>query len=470
MNRIFKCLFLCIALLTTVFSVISTDKMKGGYEILFLLPLVYGLSILYDNKFNTYFTKSIVYTISIGGGLIRMCIVPLTIVLARGELFYGFYETVISDNELLSWMPYAILLMCFEQIVIIYCLNKYVNRAFIIQSGQKSIHIRKSSVGKLAFLGAFFFMLAFVVLMCLRYSSFLNYFDVIWNKDNIIGEVDLQGSAPSVFFRLFIWFADMLQLLIPIILVSYIRRKRIPDTIKKFFYMIVAALMLCVMTDDKVLSILYAILILWWVKNEYNMTIPKVLYILIGGVLYYGLYSLINKNHIDMTSGFNEWYLISGITTAYFNGPANVAGGLLMNDHFEGWRIHMLINDLLNAIPFVPAFYRDHYTTGVLFNECFKGPDAIPTKIIPLINQGAFYLTYFLAPLIDVFIIKIAFKFENKYLNAHDTGTKLVYMFMTMFISFSPIMYNASISIKNTCNMYVVYWLLNLKNRKKIHR
>ena len=85
------------------------------------------------------------------------------------------------------------------------------------------------------------------------------------------------------------------------------------------------------MTDDKVLSILYAVLILLWVKHEYT-TLPRPLYMLLSFVLGFGLFSLASKSMVVSNSSDADWYLFSGTLNAYFNGPSNVAAGLVMNE------------------------------------------------------------------------------------------------------------------------------------------
>ena len=57
---------------------------------------------------------------------------------------------------------------------------------------------------------------------------------------------------------------------------------------------------------------------------------------------------------------------------------------------------------------------------------------------------------------------------SGKYQMARDTAAQLVLMFMTIFISFTPIMYNANIMMKNTYNMFFVLWLINLRNKRYV--
>ena len=464
----FRVILIVISILSSAFVLTHQEDMLSGYDMLVSLPMVYAFTISLAKNFAAYFGESIVYTIGIAGGFIRMSILPIVISLAHGDIFFGYYETTLPVSTCLEYMPYALLLMCFEQCILMYALEKYVNKdsiKLVVESYHK-IHNR-SSVGTFVFWTAFAVMFAYVILMGNRYPTLFNYLDFAWSFDALIGDKIVQENAPSSYYRLFLWFVDMLQLLIPVLLVTSIKQKTISDNTKKVLYTLVALCSLCVMTDDKVLSILYAVLILLWVKHEYT-TLPRQLYMLLSFVLGFGLFSLASKSMVVSNSSDADWYLFSGTLNAYFNGPSNVAAGLVMNEKFTGSVFSVAVNDFFNSIPFMPVLYKDHYTIATVFNDCVKGQGAIVTKVIPMISQGAFYLTPFLAPLLDIIMIKIAYRIERKYQMARDTAAQLVLMFMTIFISFTPIMYNANIMMKNTYNMFLVLWLINLRNKRYV--
>ena len=462
----FKVILIIISFLSSVFVLSHQVDMLIGYDMLVLLPVVYAISIVLAKNFVTQFGDSIVYTIGVAGGFMRMSILPIVITLAHGDIFFGFYETTLSVSRCLEYMPYALLLMCFEQCILMYALEKYADNNSINRV-IASNYTKKNSIGTFVFWMLLAVMLGYVIFMGNRYPTLFNYLNLAWSFNDLIGDNIVQGNPPSSYYRLFLWFVDMLQLLIPVLLVTSIKQKTISDNTKKVLYTLVALCSLCVMTDDKVLSILYAVLIILWVKHEFT-SLPRSLYMLLAFVLSFGLLALAIKSMAILSSSDADWYLFSGTLNAYFNGPSNIAAGLVMNNQFEGSVLRVAMNDLFNSIPFMPVLYKDHYTIAVVFNDCVKGQGAIVTKVIPMISQGAFYLTPFLAPLLDIIMIKIAYRIERKYQMARDTAAQLVLMFMTIFISFTPIMYNANIMMKNTYNMFFVLWLINLRNKRYV--
>jgi len=157
--------------------------------------------------------------------------------------------------------------------------------------------------------------------------------------------------------------------------------------------------------------------------------------------------------------------ILSGTLNAYFSGPFNIAASIVMSKSVGiTSRIATFFGDILNSIPFFPVFFKGMLTTPTLFNQSVKGIGSITTKIIPLVGQGYYYLSGLFAPIISMFFVRIATRYEKAISNLKNPFGKFIALYISIFCALVPTIYNANIAIKNLCNVMIFYWIVSLRN------
>jgi len=264
-------------LIITIISLVSciyiaASETPTAYTLLPLLPLTFMLSyLLFIGLKNG--VNSVVKSIVIAGSIIRMVIVPVFITIGSYRIWFGYYSTIMSETDCESVMPLALIIMCYEQIAIMWSVRIFCKESE--KDTQKTVLNNKIRIkqGKLLYSITFIVLILFVVVAGIRYPSLRNYITFVLSDKSLVGNaMDVQSSTPSVIYRLYIWFVDMLQLIIPSSIVLWLKKSRISSGIKIVIFAIVDLTVLCFMTDDKAMSFILAILLIM-VRIKYRSSL-----------------------------------------------------------------------------------------------------------------------------------------------------------------------------------------------------
>lgn len=446
---------------------ILARTVDSNYYLTFLLPLTFAFCFACSVNINKYFGNKIVYTIIIIGFFIRNVLLPLFMSMSEYNIWLGYYNTSISMAEIERAYPIAIYLMCIEQLSVFIYLNRSYKYGenFNYKDTRVRLKKEKTILGEdFLYYLVVFSLLGIVVACIVAYPSLKKYLKFIWTINVNARDLDVKGNASFAVYRIFLWFVDMLQFLIPITLVSWIERSRFTRKVRLFLLLLVIAMTVCITTDNNVLSILYAILLLVYYTKSNNKSV--VLMFGIGVIAIITINGLLSKTLLVNINGKREFTILTGMLNAYFNGPYNVAIGVMISDKVN---IMTFFGDILNSIPFFPVFFGQMITSPQQFNWIVKGEGTGVTKIIPLISQGSIYFTPIFAPLLTVLVVSIARKYEKRARYYTRIFNRISSSYLSIFCAITPFLYNANILIKNLCNFAIIMCILrlNAKNTRE---
>lgn len=462
MNNFFLSLILFVPSIVTSAYVLIGNPGNSAYNLLCLMPLTYGFCIFASNKSLKNIKYSIIYCIFIFCAFLKMVIMPIFMTLSNYEVFWGYYTSYISSADIEAVMPEAILIMCYDNICMFLALSYIYSRNINKHRAQRRIKLIN---GSFVYYSSVIVMIIVVAFALYRYPVLSNSVGFIWKNSlaQLVGN-DARGESSTLIYRLFIWFVDMLQVLIPITLVIRIQKLKLRNWIKNILFFTVVFFTLAIMTDNKIFSIVYAILlIVWYYKDAGGIPIKWMFGI--GGIGVFAFIALLEKNLFSMGLASSQLGLLSGTLNGYFSGPYNVAASLLLRDELQ---FDVLMGDIINSIPFLPIFFKGMPTTKKLFNYLIKGFGAVETKIMPLIGQGCFYLTPILGPLFTVIVVALARKWELRSKESDDSVESYIFSILAVFAALAPSVFNGTILIKNVCNVLIVKMLVAFRDEKVI--
>lgn len=453
MKKVFFALLFLLVPLLAFFYTLFFDVNVDGYKLLSLLPLSFALCSAMLFKKKQFLFKSIVFTIFLSFQFIRLVLVPVLIVASNFFIFLGNYYIAISNEVIVQYLPISFVLMCFEHIVLSLLLNHFLGKTVKMKEYSfEGIHL-STSVGKTIYFVCLFALLLFVVASIVRYPSLARYFNTLWKVQE--GDYLIQGSTPSSVYRIYIFFCDFLQILIPLTIVYYLN-KYPKNFLNILLFLIIDLLSLIIVTNDKMSSIIIALVLLIWYLQGFKKK-PAILYFI--GILTFSFAGIafLSKNYLNLGNIRDNTGILTGVFNSYFCGPFNVSISVSMSNQVS---FKTFVYDAMHSIPFMPTILKNVTTSPMLFNYYVKGSEASVTKIIPMIGQGYAYFGPF-APVLSAASIFMSIKFENMMKanrNKKDMACALL-LFMTVICAAAPFIYNLNILIKSLCKLLILYFM-----------
>lgn len=440
------CSFFYLSLLTS----------NANYYFIGLLPLVYSLCMLYCNNCNHLIGKNIVFTIVVFGFFVRNVILPILMFNSDFLIWFGLYETVLPPSNVASVMNSVIFIMSIEQIFAFIYLKKTLKN-IEIEYLSMDVYGKRHYNNHLLYSFIIISLLIIVVGSMYLYPSSANYIKFIWSIGDAINEDATSFGMPRILYRLFLLSVDLLQLLIPMTLLTIIIKSRYTNTFKTVLTAALTLAVLCITSDNNVKSILLSLVITICFKRYYEKY--KVFKFFLIGISVVAVVALIQKTFGDGMFGTYKLAVLTGIFNSYFNGPYNVGAGLLLADDYN---ISFALSDIVNSIPFFPLITGDIVTTPKLYNWLIKGSDTQVTKVIPLVAQSSLYFSVLFSPLLTILSLKLASFFENASFKINNLHISFLCVYLALYSAITPMVYNLNILIKSVLNAVIVILILKL--------
>ncbi|MDO4963631.1 MAG: hypothetical protein Q4E75_06040 [bacterium] len=429
--------FLSIAL-SIIFAFSNTDSY---FKYIALLPLFFTFISILNYKVYSAFFKKISITLIIICYYFRMVILPAV------SSFYNF-DSLIRNNNYLNSISHSVFLMIYEFFIVLFFCN-------IILKKNDNVEIKKNCKGKneeidftknklVIFIVTILTLV--LVLMIFLYPSFKSYFRFSFegNINNInlanVNYFNMKNTIPKIIYWLTIYIINILQILIPISLLDIIYRKKINENKKFVLSIIIAILVVLISTPERARSIIISMSLLLLIIKLYQNKNKILIYLIIAICLFLMFGALIFKSG----NSFSNTNL-SSILQAYFSGVTNVSVTFLMPDRFN---LKILFNDFCTSIPFFSAFFKNWDTSVKIFNNILYAKSGNSDQIIPMIGQGMYYFGVMLSPVISLISVNFAIKCEKKYEKTKNIYLKYLYIYMVIYLSVAPILYNGTILLQ----------------------
>lgn len=456
-NLLFFMVLNLIALISTL--ILLSDTMRPGeYALIPFLPLTFIIMSSILPLIYQYIFKYISITLLLLGYFFKMVILPMVIML-------GNYQSLIRNINVYINMDKAILLMSYEFICVFLMMTLSAGKLNIQEkfSDNKVLFINNTSKAFKLIIGTLVLFEGSCHLLYPQFKYYTSFFIKVSESEKIAHSIlmsSIKETVPSVIYWIYIFIFNILQIIVPMLILQWIKNrcvKKNRERLGVLISVIIVGIVGLTMTSEKANSILAAIALLVFMCYIY----PKKAKILVGfmiiagGITVFG--GLIIKSGINVSVNQGEYESLSGMLQSYFNGPANVATALAMQQ-FEGMKI--FISDLGNNTPFLGFLFNHLPTSAKNFNYTLYGTWNQADQIIPIIGQGYYYFGIIFAPVFSVVIGWIAIKMERNYLCSKEIDKKYIYIYVSILCSITPIIYNFSIFI--SLSLSIVFPLIVL--------
>ncbi|RDW20755.1 hypothetical protein [Oceanobacillus chungangensis] len=360
---------------------------------------------------------------------IRMVISPLV-------MFLGNYSTFGSGYYLYAYLDNAILLMCYEAIVVftflIYKISNLKNSNNpIIQINNKS-KVRHKIKLPILFKFIVFGLISFIILLILSDPTLLrsNFLFLIgtsedWQIQENYASLSGGGSGTlGILVTLLNTVFWLVQALLPPIIMLKIVQMKVPYFYKLFLSLLLLSAVMLISTETRAHSIEVALTLVIIMIVLYGRRFTKFIPLLMITIVYITISGLFAKSGMEFS--FEE---LSKTLTAYFSGPQNVAVAIGAAKDYSSLGIAMIPADIFMKIPYLSSFFEPMFkeTTNTIFNVAYAAMEGrYIGQIIPSVGQGYAYFGFLLAPIIPCLAVWIAISFEKR---ARDTSN-IVFKFI----------------------------------------
>lgn len=448
-----------------------TGTSVSGYELYFLVPTIYGLSVIISGKMdflNYHLVGAFILQWSM---FVRYAITPLI-----GHLgnYYSIRGTSVSSKQI----QLAIVLTLYEMIVILivcsYCNRKYTNSRNV---GHPSDQVSESEKKPLQ--GVFFHILiiilgiAAVLYQPLAIADQRFLFDSSDLATTIVIDVPNAGIYRTAFN-----FARYSAVLL-IINCFYKRNLRYKSNFNLVFPTI-AILVNALFNSNlsrigllvPVVTFLTIELMLFTDKVQRRTLLIGMGSIIVVALLFSSFVKFFGEGRGDVNNASSlEWW--ADTMNAYFMGVKEIALGIKANSTIQDVyginRIPLLFNDVFSNVIGLSNFTNSSINSTTLYNYAYFGSSISTSQICPNICEGLYYFGWVFAPLWTAIFIRLTYWFSERVLVQNSVDMMFVYTISAVYCGMS-LMINSSMIIYAIVNISLLYYILSYLNKITVLR
>lgn len=464
-NNKIKKLWLLSSFLSIVVSLVMyvITNESHSYELLFLLPLFFGLVNFASITLYYNFYRSIVCIILVGGYFIKMVISPLFFAMGGYHSFFLGYSNIENINL-------AIGFMIFEYMLI-------VAFAILFFKG-KHHHCKEVPITRSSYSGTKKMLLGLVILIAFLVFAY-NYVPAIkklyffitdiriedmvglrWDNDTVVA----RGSIQRYIYSLFMFLWPIVRFVLPATLIHYNYTKRGTTRrglILSSFCVFIPFILLGGDNLAPFVAASFALLVIIKLYEEKGKRIVK-FFMIIGTI---ALISIV----IGKLTALTMWRGATGITNiaqllnAYFPGFDNVALAIKMD---EPSKLTTMFYDIYSGIPFAGTIFG---LSGQTLNDIFVQTVRTGGQIVPWGCNIGYYFSYLFSPIISGFFIIYILKREQCSRLTSNFWVYFSNMIFSTYTAVSIILYSTQIYIRFIWNVMlpilVFMWIAGAKSK-----
>lgn len=372
----------------------------------------------------------------VGGYFMRNVVTPL--VMRFGE-YSGAFKLNLETN-----MPKAIILMIYETYVVLGCVLLYLKYTHHKSENckVKELYLNPStSIKKISML--LLLISAFCVGVLIMIPSVKTSFTTIFDSDlaSMVGDTDsiaVRGGIKRALVTLFQMCVGFLRYLVPNYFIMAIR-KRMGESYRGILLSTVFIGVQFMVIAETLANSLFGAMVSMVLLIKLYPSKRKTLFVgcgICGGILIG--YFVFMKTMMVATDEKVSLADLSEILQAYFPGVCNMAGVFNIENPDKG---RTLFFDFYYAIPFRGSLFGlEEERLVQLYNVCNR----ITSNIIPAAGHAYHYLGPILAPSEPAIMACLGSKYAIKLGEQEDIWRYIVYVYLVIILSISPVMYNIS--------------------------
>lgn len=438
--------------------ILANDNSRPeGYELLFLLPLSFGiLNIIFSCLYQ--YTANLAVIMILGAQAFRMVLIPL--LMYFGDYYSAFYNTISYNiSSAVGLMIYEMIIVFLVMIIACRKTNDYCNRI------PRTRH-KIDSLSLLLSLMVLFLLISYI-LFPNSTTCFKTIFDI--KKDDFTTWAGLTaskyqiGSLDRIIATLFSMIFTWVRYLLPTAIIIWCKKHITQKVLGIILSSLTIFAQMFFITATIMESIICAFILFMALGKAYEKYRKQLFGIAIFCFLAIVIGYFVSRFIVRLGSGGNVWSFISENSNAYVGGVANVAA--MINVPKENKWSTFFFN-IYGAIPFNSTLFGlSGEKLAVVFNAANGRNDG---QIPPTIGACWYYFSAILAPLESAIYTRIAVKFGRKSKEENNIWRYVVYTLITIMMVMGFTAYNSAIVLNYVTTLLIpLLILVSFTNDKK---
>lgn len=422
------------------------------HQLLFLLPLIYGISFYYCGFFRKNVFKYLSLFILFTTSFMRYVVTPFVVMLG------GFDSN--ASNYGISLFKQAILMMGYEEVLFFVVVKYFAQRFFTKATDNKPIDINKTkSKGVIVIIIIAIILIGIFPVLISRFHfvptiTGNEYEDVVEN--NLSGGFGLFVTAARYFFI--------------VLLLQYFYKKYTFSSSNKYIYysIILIGLSSLIVVDlsrfailQPVIAFIYFLILLYPSAKKKIFSLTSV----------FMLFSLIYTTFVKMFSearggdeNINDIASWGNTFQVYFQNVSDVVIGIAASEKMPLNGLYAFTNDVFSNTAIISAYSITRLTSLHIFNIEYSGGISFD-KILPNVCAGYNYLGVIGAPIITLLFCILGMWFDAESRKTDDLYLKFIFIFAAVTCSLPHMVYYTML-VGALINMILVMYLLIKLNNK----
>lgn len=404
-----------LAFLTSGYCLVYHDIEK--FNLLFVLPAIFGVLTLFFYKFLSQITTSMVFIVFLFQAVVRYIILPALITYDK-----GMEIAMYSDNDVI-----ALIIMVIELIL------AYLTLA-IFSRRQEQGFTRRLSVVPLK--NSLFLVVSIVALFIyIANSGYFENINYVWElnayriQDSNTEEFKSNNYAGLAFL--------FLRIAVSLMALSWIvGRVMSPNRRIYLFWLVVAVngvFMVGVSRFSMLLNVvpLFVVFLSFYPDQRIKLGLI-IIAVLLPATIVSSLAKFSNEEKVMTLEGLVN----ANSLNAYFSGPGNICVGLDAYQRIDGVEhIWFFLNDIGQNLPLISNYTDSEYKSNIYFNYEIVKDKHDTTQIVPQSIAGLFHFSIFGVFLYPVVFLSLALYFERMFYRSSFIGYKYVYTLLALNLS-----------------------------------
>ncbi len=401
------------------------DPNVGTFRFFGFLPLFHGIIQLISPKRELNIAERLIRVLY----FVRNVATPFLMYLTD---YVMLIFSIKSENTL----QLSVFLMIFETFCVYYFISKEV-KVRVYNLNPSPFSISNSHLFSWVFWSGFFITVFIYNIVPQTHDVFMPIYEqdaatVVGLTNDDVGDV---GGLNRILFTLFTILFGFYRLLLPIYLIALIKRRIRNDFMGIILSLMIISLQLFFVTEKTMTTLINLLVLLIFLVKIYPKK-KKILSIILGSVVLFLLLLIIAlKSGEEGTSSLLENKLaLSLMLQAYIPNVGNMQGVFYMPQ----WQFSYLLSDIYNMIPFRNSLLGFDFGPGT--TELFREYNSAGGQILPLIGQSYYHFGIF-APILSVFLAKIAYRSFEKSYHVNNYVLYIFYVYLGIFAAMTPCFY-----------------------------
>lgn len=441
------------------FYVLNNTTSHSGYEWYFLVPLFFGVILLFCRHINFIEYEWIgPFLINITM-MIKYCILPFIACMGSYASFSGVSPYASDINT-------AVFLTLYEMVVIVLFSN-YLSRKFHKMNLKSDFTIYP--------IKRYFVHLAIIatgIIVVVLIPQTISNYKFIFDTSNLRETIQVDFAYSGIFKNLVIFARySAVLLIISICYKKYQKHKSNIFILISIFAILINSLYVINLSRFSLICPLLAftilILLLYDKKQE-----KKIIFCILGGtivagILFMSFYKFFGQGRgtIDNSNNIQWW---ADTLQKYFTGVKETAVGVnampTIESEYSWFRLELLFNDLFNNVIGLSNMTNVSINSTTLFNFVYFGSSISVSQIVPNICEGMYYFGTFFAPYWMCIFVYLAYFFTYKIYHESSIDKKFALIYACVYCGLI-LMINYSMIVANIINMSLFFYIISVINK-----